>query len=262
MNTSEQFCLKWNDFKENISMAFGSLKEDTDLTDVTLACEDGQQVEAHKVILAMSSPVFQNIFKRNKHTHPLIYMRGMKSKDLMAVIDFVYHGETNIYQDNLDSFLAIAEELELKGLAQGTPQTQEVGYSKPIHQKINLVKEESKQEKLGTESLNLDIIENEPVNGPENTVALNDFKVSVEVQQLDEQIKCLMKLGENMLTGSNSNKRSTICTVCGKEGLWANIRTHIEANHIEGISHPCNSCGKIFRSRPSLRTHKSSFHKQ
>ena len=34
----------------------------------------------------------------------------------MAIIDFLYCGEANIFQENLDSFLAIAEELKLKGL--------------------------------------------------------------------------------------------------------------------------------------------------
>ena len=53
---SEKLCLQWNDFQENIKSAFGSLRKDNDFTDVTLACEDGQQVEAHKVILAASSP--------------------------------------------------------------------------------------------------------------------------------------------------------------------------------------------------------------
>ena len=33
----------------------GSFREDNDFADMTLACEDGQQVEAHKVILAASS---------------------------------------------------------------------------------------------------------------------------------------------------------------------------------------------------------------
>ena len=56
---SEKLCLQWNDFQENIKSAFGNLREDNDFTDVTLACEDGQQVEAHKVILASSSPFFQ-----------------------------------------------------------------------------------------------------------------------------------------------------------------------------------------------------------
>ena len=43
------------DFEDN---AFGKLREGKDFTDVTLACEDGQQVEAHKVVLTSSSPFF------------------------------------------------------------------------------------------------------------------------------------------------------------------------------------------------------------
>ena len=116
MHTSEKFCLRWNDFKENINNAFLSLRKDTVFTDVTLVCDDGHQVDAHKVILASSSPFFQNILTRNRHAHPLIYMRGMKLEDLLAIVDFLYYGEANIYQENLDTFLTIAEELQLKGL--------------------------------------------------------------------------------------------------------------------------------------------------
>ena len=76
MNTSEKFCLKWNDFQKNISSTFGSLREDNDFADVTLASEDGQQVEAHKIILAYSSPFFQNLLMRNKHAHPLTSLMG------------------------------------------------------------------------------------------------------------------------------------------------------------------------------------------
>ena len=79
--TTEKFSLKWNDFKENVSSTFLSLGNDTDFTDITLACEDDNQVEAHKVILSASSSFFQNILKRNKHSHPLIYMKGMKYED-------------------------------------------------------------------------------------------------------------------------------------------------------------------------------------
>ena len=92
------------------------MREDKDFKDVTLVCEDGQQVEAHKVILASSSPFFQKLLARNKqHNHPLIYMRGMKSEDLSAIIDFLYYGSANVYQENLESFLSIAEEFQLKG---------------------------------------------------------------------------------------------------------------------------------------------------
>ena len=48
--------------------------------------------------------------------HSFIYTRGSKSEDLLAVVNFLYHGEANVFQDNLDSFLAYAEELQLKGL--------------------------------------------------------------------------------------------------------------------------------------------------
>ena len=43
-------------------------------------------------------------------------MRGMKSENLLAIVDFMYNGKANIYQDTLDTFLNIAEELQLKGL--------------------------------------------------------------------------------------------------------------------------------------------------
>jgi len=103
------------DFQGNAISAFQTLRRDREFTDVTLACEDGQQVEAHKAILASSSPFFKKILKKNKHPYPLIYMRGLKSDDLVTIIDFLYLGEANIHQENLDSFLAVAEELQVKG---------------------------------------------------------------------------------------------------------------------------------------------------
>ena len=106
-SSEEKLCLQWNNFQTNLTSAFRDLREDKELSDVTLACEDGQQVEAHKVVLAASSPFFQKLLGRNKHPHPLIYMRGVKSDDLLAIVDFLYRGEANNFQENLDSFLAL-----------------------------------------------------------------------------------------------------------------------------------------------------------
>ena len=53
--SDEKLCLQWNDFRDNVSSSFGDLRDDKDFTDVTLACEDGQQVEAHKVVLIAPS---------------------------------------------------------------------------------------------------------------------------------------------------------------------------------------------------------------
>ena len=55
-NFDEKLCLQWNNFRENVSSAFGDLRKDKEFTDVTLGCEDGLQVEAHEVVLIASSP--------------------------------------------------------------------------------------------------------------------------------------------------------------------------------------------------------------
>jgi len=114
---SEKFCLRWNDFENNISSAFKELRDDKDFFDVTLACED-EQIKGHKVILAACSPFFRNILRRNQHDHPLLYMKGVKYTDLQAVLNFMYHGEVNVAQEELNSFLSVAEDLRVKGLTQ------------------------------------------------------------------------------------------------------------------------------------------------
>ena len=269
MSTTEKFCLKWNDFQKNINSTFGSLREDTEFADVTLACENGKQVEAHKVILAASSPFFQNLLKTNKHSHPMIYMRGLKSEDLLAILDFLYHGEANIYQENLDSFLAIAEELKLKGLSGGTeeikPNDDDIHQVKIKPKDDKQVKSKSQQHHQDlsmayTNPLSKLIDKYEEVSDAiGKSVALTGNNISVDLQELDEKIKSLMTTTNEIVAGKRRDLR--VCNVCGKKGQWTNIRDHIEANHIDGISHSCTHCEKTFRSRPALRMHKSSNHK-
>jgi len=122
--SSEKFCLKWNDFETNISAAFRDLREEKDFFDVTLACEDNQ-IEAHKVILSACSTFFRNILKRNPHQRPLLYLKGVKYRELLNILNFMYLGEVNVGQDELNTFLSIAEELKVKGLTQGSSDSQQ-----------------------------------------------------------------------------------------------------------------------------------------
>ena len=253
MNNSERLCLQWNDFKENIASSFGHLREDKDFTDVTLVCEDGQQLEVHKVILASSSPFFWNMLKTNKHPHPFVYMRGLKSEDLRAIVDFLYNGEANVFQENLDSFLAIAEELQLKGLmGKNNEKVDDIcieGKSqgsiiKPITNRSRISKSSYKQETPQS-----------TIQGEESKelVALATF-FSGDLEELDQRVKSLMEMSPNM--HPNGRQRASVCKVCGKEGMGSAIKDHIEANHLEGVVLPCNLCEKTFRSRYSLRHHK------
>ena len=72
----ERFCLKWNDFKGNISESFKTLREEERLFDVTLATDDGQHIQAHKMVLAAGSHFFNDIFIKNDAANILIYLKG------------------------------------------------------------------------------------------------------------------------------------------------------------------------------------------
>ena len=117
MGSSQKLCLKWDDFKENIGVSFHQLQKTQEFSDVTLTCDGDNKIEAHKIILSSSSTFFNLLLKKNNHPHPLLYMRGVPTKQLSAVIDFIYHGDVNIHQEDLDDFLKLADELQLKGLS-------------------------------------------------------------------------------------------------------------------------------------------------
>ena len=256
MGTSEKLCLQWNDFRENITSSFRELREDTEFTDVTLVCEDGNKIEAHKVVLVSSSPLFKKLLKMNKHPHPLIYMRGLRSEDLAAIIDFLYYGETNVFQENLDSFLALAEELRLKGLTAGAEGEKEPMNKTDQMERVSLKKENNQQLLEPMPRANF---ESPPSKGPFNaTVARTNDKINVELQDLDEQIKSMITKSDAFC--KNGRGKMSSCNICGKEGPYKDMSRHVEANHITGISHNCDMCGKVFRSRNSLRVHIASFH--
>ena len=115
--STEKFSLRWNDFEGSISSSLGELRETQDFLDVTIVCEN-EQIRAHKLILSACSPFFRNILVRNPHQNPLLFLKGINFVDIKTVLDFMYFGEVSIEQENLNSFLAVAEDLQVKGLTQ------------------------------------------------------------------------------------------------------------------------------------------------
>ena len=249
---TETFCLKWSEFQENISTSISTFKDAVDFTDVTLVCEDGQQVEAHKVILAASSPFFENLLRRNKHPHPLIYLRGFKLDIILSILDFVYKGETNVSQDYLDRFLGFAEELKLKGLAKSEHKTEE------ICEDFNQGTVQTKPNKDANISIKSEPMSQEDVLAPsQSSTFIGEFN------EIEEKVCSLMAKTDNRIpSGLNKTIFARTCTVCGKEGTSKNIKDHIEANHLEGISLPCTNCDKLFKTRNSLRKHFALHNKQ
>ena len=139
LSAENNFYLKWNDFAENVSGAFKELRSESDFFDVTLACADSEfkTLQAHKLILSACSNFFKGIFRgetnASKHPNPYIFLHGVTYNNLTSILDFIYNGEVNIEQDNLNSFLTLAEELQIKGLTKHNENVSDGGnhYKKP-----------------------------------------------------------------------------------------------------------------------------------
>ena len=115
---SEKFSLKWNDFHSNVSKSFELLRNEGYLQDVTLVGDDDNQVKAHKLVLSACSSYFKNIFKKNIQSNILLCIEGTTKKDLQNILDYMYNGEVQIFQEDLDRFLTIAQRMKLEGLRQ------------------------------------------------------------------------------------------------------------------------------------------------
>merc|ERR1719186_1019014 len=116
MNNMKKFCLRGNEFETNIRESYRGLREEQNYFDVTLACDDDHQIKAHKIILSAGSQFFSNLFKKTKFSNLVIYLKGIKSRELEYVVDFLYNGEAYVVQEALDKFLETALELQIKGL--------------------------------------------------------------------------------------------------------------------------------------------------
>ena len=232
------------------------MRKDEDFSDVTLICDGDQKKEAHMVILAASSSFFKTVLKQNKHPHPLLYMRGMTAIQLGAVLDFIYYGEVNIYEENLEEFLTLAEDIKLRGLTNSDKETINCQNIQPQIKKFKLRNIPDQPLLPNVETL----ISNSTPKVEENSLVQTDFPVKSQTnnEELDQTINSMLKIVED---GKYS------CNMCGKidqnikgSNSKQNMKNHIEAKHIEGISLPCSHCGKSFRSRSSLACHTSRYH--
>jgi len=127
----EKYCLRWNDFTTNLSSAFNELRGDEDFFDITLITEESE-IRCHKLILGACSPHFRNIIRRlSSVQNPAIYLRGVRHEDIKNILEFMYLGMVNVAQEDLDSFLSVAQDLCIKGLTQDGQQTSNSSSSVP-----------------------------------------------------------------------------------------------------------------------------------
>jgi len=297
--SSEKFCLKWNDFESNISGAFRDLRDDKDFFDVTLSCDD-EQIEAHKVIISACSPFFRNVLRKNPHQHPLLYMRGVSFNDLKSVLDFMYHGEVNVAQEDLNNFLSVAEDLKVKGLTQNQSGSSRQSSKPEVKSKPPDREREIKRSmsRPGTNQEDDDIqevmpVKTEPTHSQSEPFQDDHQQPGQQLQQFEDgameygegyedygqydESGQLVEGGGGAEAGKDGRSLEDLsrelsaksdygynCNLCGQHRAdFTAMKDHMEACHFpSSVGYTCQICFKLCKTNHALMCHNSIYHRQ
>ena len=241
------------------------LWESEEFLDVTVACDD-DQVHAHKVILSAASPFFRQIFLRNPHNHPLIYLRGTSKKHFQSLLNFIYSGETSVNQDDLETFMALANNLKIHGLAGEFSETEEEG-KEPVQTEVRKTDDAANDMDMIDYERKTIFDKHEEDQSKIEGITYNDTSDILHVNVEENS-----KREYRMLNEDEFEKR--VCELMMKiESGWMckecpyrsknkiHVQEHVEM-HIEGFSVQCKYCEKTLKSTASIRFHVRRFHKQ
>ena len=260
---SEKFSLKWNDYSFNWNKSLYKLRKNCAFADVTLITDDKVRFPAHRILLLSCSNVFDFILKDSNQANPLLYLSGVNATNLGFILDYIYEGEVNLYQEQLDSFLESAKKLEIDGLL-GSDNQENVEDSKFRQDDnedvdIEFFKEEEAPVGYGNEErrlINTDDSDHPKKSRQSAWVPNNDIAKFEVGSMTSEEIQ--MKIKE-LYQKVDGTWRCLACDYANKHHS-GHIRRHIET-HLDGLSYPCNMCNKEFRSKHSLDEHNRKFHK-
>lgn len=221
----ETFNVNYALFGENLSRGYKQIRKVDCLSDITLVCDDGE-LPAHKVVLFTGSDFFKNFLQRVKHPNPYIYLKGMKLQHLELVLNFMYSGEAQIFQSDLEDVLEVAKDLKVTGLTEQEQQQQHEAVmeeatkvSKKLDTLLKSITE--MKEKEGKNKKKSKVKEENSKDGDNVTPTAEDDVDEIALQQ--------MKKGYDV-----EGKVSWICNQCG---FCCNDKTrtkrHIKNNHLK-----------------------------
>ena len=225
--------------------------------DVTLVSDDEQHISAHKLVLTASSELFKNILKKANHSNPMIFLSGYKSKDLLLVMDYIYQGEVQILQTDLDQFLSVAQQLKIEGLIGEASDETRVDENIKEDIETSHIEEESSGETIMD---NVGVVDNDKHVASEKRLPRSDRSVAVVSSVHASNVEAKSAVDDLVEKIENG----FMCKACGKistSRVSSDIRRHAEI-HIEGLSFDCQLCDKTFRSRGLLNHHKVDYHRK
>ena len=260
----EKYELKWKTFPDHIVGAFKDLGTEGHFADVTLVSDDQIQTPAHKVVLSACSPVLKTLLVNNPHSHPLLYLRGIKQTELQALLKFMYFGETQIFENRINEFVEVAKDLEVKEISQeqnDQETVQEMIYSKEdqfLNDTIPLNLNDEEHKIKSEEKVNS---ERSLAKSRQNSVGFNTGRFSCtdceatfsDTSHLNRHKKSKHE-GELVETGSYS------CDECETSfSRQFTLNRHKQSKHA-GITYSCDECDFVFNRNESLERHKQSKH--
>ena len=285
----EKYCLMWNQFQSNITKALSDLRKDSDFFDVTLVTEDFQHISAHKMALAASSDLFKTILKRaqSSNPHPLIYLSGVSAKDLNFVLDYIYHGEVELFQNDVYEFLNVAKRLKIEGLIGESPpppaaeEKREVFINEiktkekeaNIETKKKKTRIENKSKKIKDSAVKMenkmeDVIHVNTEGNIGNEFLVDEFvpvdasapsDVKSDVMNRSVSIEDALAIVDTYIEDQDADGWWKCKTCLKTSKSRPNIRKHAEI-HIEGLSFACQLCGMTYKTRMSLDQHRKLKH--
>ena len=222
---SEKFSLKWNDYNSNWNSSLSKLRGNSAFADVTLISDDKVKFSAHRILLSSCSNVFNFILKDSNQANPLLYLSGVNSINLGFILDYIYNGEVNLYQEELESFLESAQKLEIEGL---------LGDNQDGEKDLNNIdqykeEEQSVDEREQKQLKNID--DSGPIKRrrhiPSDDVARFDMG-SMNVEELQQKIKQLYHKAD----GDWGCLACDYTTSCNS----STIIRHIKRNHFKNLA--------------------------
>ena len=251
----ETHCLSWKDFPYHLARTFGHLLTGGHFADVTLVSDDQIQVKAHKLVLSACSPVLKNLLLNNPHSHPLLYLRGVKQQELQSILQFMYFGEATIYQDRINEFMVIAKDLEVKEISKDDESDEEFVKSEAD----NVEKPMDDNQTRSVSSTNDQLLD---LNFPEYDDS-NDRKVVTNSQSYncqDCEAVFTTKPGLQYHYRSKHEGVRYSCSECKYQATQqSSLRTHQQSVH-EGVRYSCNQCEYQATHQGHLKTHQQVKH--
>jgi len=249
----EEYSLIWNEFNCSTSETFKSLLLDEDFVDVTLVCDDARQFHAHKVILSACSPFFRNLFVKNPHPKPLIFLKGIRYEELETILKFMYLGQAQLPQDDLNAFLGVAKDLQVKGLNCN----EELNRTENRKQKTNSTSDEHALKKDDEVSLGM------PEETPFEAIPITpDIETAEHLMETIFPLEIKQETADEDLDFSahTPSRKLHFCDKCDYSASKStSVKYHHQTVH-EGLRYDCDQCDAFFTRKESLKTHKLSVH--